>query len=63
MTQEIIIYEECVFCYAIIQFQGQGHRCPCEEAGSAKKEPTPEFLEFLRKIRSPFVKKCFKTVI
>ena len=60
MTQEIVEYEECEFCFAIVQFQGQGHRCPVKEAGKAKEEPTPEFLEFLQKNKSPFVKKYLK---
>lgn len=60
MTQEIIYFEECKFCLAIIQFQGQGHRCPDENAGTAIEEPTPQFLEFLTKIMSPHVKNVLK---
>ena len=56
MTQEIVNYEECKFCYCMIQFQGQGHRCPDNEAGPATGEPTPEFWEFIRKLKNPFVK-------
>ena len=63
MTQEIVVVEECKYCGAFVQYQGQGHWCPDEEAGSGKDEPSEEFLFVIEKIKTGtkfFIKETYE---
>ena len=66
MTQEVVYYVECKFCWSCIQFQGQGHRCPVPleelgEFGTARDQPSPQFLVFLDKLTDPNIKSINKS--
>ena len=52
MGQLVIDCEECEFCFHIVEFQGQGHRCPMPESGTARGDYTEKLLELRDRIEN-----------
>ena len=45
MTQRVATFYECVHCYCLIQYPGQGHNCPVPNVGEANQPPSAEYLK------------------